>query len=274
MVVSMRARKAALLAVLALAGCRKAVQDPPILSLGDQTIRRSEFDKHLKALESQGAVVAPEARGALLESFLEERVLVLEARSRGLVSPNTSDLDEQRAVQRMLTDDVLSKVTVLDDEIAAYYKTHSQDFHVPERVALRQILVATEGEALEIQRHLQRDPTSFAALARAQSKSPEGPSGGVMGVFSRGELPAELETPAFALSPTGTDIVKTSLGYHVLKVDSHQAARDLSLEDARSGIRETLSREKSDQSVHDLVRELMARAKVNHEAATQPQSPS
>jgi peptidyl-prolyl cis-trans isomerase C len=273
MVVSMRAR-AALLAVLVLAGCRKTVQDPPILSLGDQTIRRSEFDKHLKALESQGAVVAPEARGALLESFLEERVLVLEARTRGLVNANTSDAEEQRAVQRMLADDVLSKVTVVDDEIAAYYKAHAQDFHVPERVALRQILVGTEGEALEVQRHLQRDPTSFAALARAQSKSPEGPSGGVMGTFSRGELPSDLETPAFALGPNGTDIVKTPLGYHVLKVDSHQPARDLSLDDARGEIRGILSREKSDQSVKELVRELMARAKVNHEAATQSQSPS
>ena len=95
-----------------------------------------------------------------------------------------------------------------------------------------------------------------------------------MGVFSRGELPPELEAVAFRLAPSAIEIVKSPLGYHVLKVDARQPARDRSLDDCRSEIREKLSREKSDQSVHELVRELMARAKVNNEVAIAPENPS
>jgi hypothetical protein len=57
------------------------------------------------------------------------------------------------------------------------------------------------------------------------------------------------------------------MGFHVLKVDARQPARDRPFEDCRGEIRDVLARQKSDQSVHELVRELLARAKVNHEAA-------
>jgi peptidyl-prolyl cis-trans isomerase C len=247
--------------------CHKP-KDPPILSLGDQEVRRSDFDRHLKALEAEGASVDQTTRTALLESFLEERVLVLEARSRGLVSPESSAADEQVAVQKMLNDDVLSKIQVSEDEIAAYYKDHSDEFHAPETVTLRQILVSTESEAREIERHVQKEPKSFEGIARAQSRSPEAAAGGLMGGFSKGELPSELEEAAFALPIGGIQLVKTGLGYHVLKVEARGPARDRPLDDCRAQVRDLLVRQKSDQSVHDIVRDLMARAKVNHEAAT------
>jgi parvulin-like peptidyl-prolyl isomerase len=245
-------------------------KDPPILSLGEQVVRRSDFQKHLTSLESQGAAIDPSARSALLESFLEERVLVLEARSRGLVRPDSSAADEQLAVQKMLSDDILSKVQVSDDEIASYFQDHGQEFRTPERVTLRQILVSTESDALEVERRIQKDPKSFESIARTQSRSPEAPNGGLMGAFARGELPPDLEKAAFSLGIGGTQVVKTDLGYHVLKVEAKAEARDRSLVQSRDEIRALLAREKSDQSVHDLVKELMARAKVNHEAANDP----
>jgi hypothetical protein len=257
-----------LLATLAV-GCSRP-KDPPILSLGDQVVRRSDFDRHLKALESQGAPIDPSARSALLDSFLEERVLVLEARGRGLVGPDSSPVEEQLAVQKMLADDLLSKIQVADDEIVAYYHDHGEEFRTPESVTLRQILVPTESEARDLERRLQKDPKSFETLARAQSRSPEAAAGGFMGGFSRGELPSELERAAFALPLGGTEVVKTGLGYHVLKVEGRGEARDRSLDDCRAQIRDLLARQKSDQSVHELVRDLMARAKVNHEAANDP----
>jgi parvulin-like peptidyl-prolyl isomerase len=237
-------------------------------------VLRSDFDKHLKALETDGATIDPAARPALLDSFLEEQVLVLEARNRGLITPQTPAPEAQSAVQKMLADDVLSKVAVLDDEVAAYFQSHKRDFHAEERVTLRQILVSTEGEAREIERHLQKDPMLFDSIARSQSKSPEGPDGGLMGTFSKGELPPALEQAAFSMASGATQIIQTPMGFHVLRVDARQAARERPFEECRGEIREVLARQKSDESVHELVRELLARAKVNHEAALEPQRPS
>ncbi len=242
--------------------------DPAILTLGDQVVRRSDFEKHLQALESRrGTAVDPPVREALLESFLEERVLVLAARGRGLLKPESSGEDEQRAVRRMLDEAVLSKVRVSDEEVARYYGEHREELRAPERVTLHQILVATESEALDALRRLQRDPKIFEALAQTRSRSPEAGAGGLMGTFSRGELPSELEQAAFSLQAGGLQIVRSPFGYHVLKVDSRESAREESLEECRGKVRELLSRQRSDQAVRQFIRELMARAKVNHEAA-------
>src|SRR5206468_2067988 len=87
---------------------------------------------------------------------------------------------------------------------------------VPETVTLRQILVPTLNEAREVRRRLGRTPKDFESIARQASKAPEAANGGLMGTFARGQLPAELEAAAFALPAGGTsDIVETSLGYHV-----------------------------------------------------------
>jgi parvulin-like peptidyl-prolyl isomerase len=92
-----------------------------------------------------------------------------------------------------------------------------------------------------------------------------------MGTFSRGELPLDLETAAFALSAGATsDVLHTSLGYHILRVDSRTDARRATLDESEGRIRATLLRESSDQKVRQFVSELMARAKVNHAAAKLP----
>ena len=138
-------------------------------------------------------------------------------------------------------------------------------------MTLRQILVPTETEARDVRRRLQKDQKSFEALARLRSKAPEASAGGLMGTFSRGQLPPDLEAAAFALPAGGmSDVLHTSLGYHILRVDSRTDARRASLDESESRVRETLLRESSDQKVRQFVSELMARAKVNHAAAQLP----
>ncbi|PYQ19240.1 MAG: hypothetical protein DMF79_13080, partial [Acidobacteria bacterium] len=65
-----------------------------------------------------------------------------------------------------------------------------------------------------------------------------------------------------------SDIVETSLGYHVLRVEARQEGRGSTLPEVQGRIRALLTREKSDRSVRQFVAELLARAKVNHAAAT------
>ena len=120
----------------------------------------------------------------------------------------------------------------------------------------------------DLKRRLYRDPRSFETLAGTRSKGPEAAVGGYMGTFERGQLPEELEEVAFRLTPGRTSQpVQTSLGYHVLRVDSRQPAREMPLEEARGWIRERLTRERADAAARAFVAGLLSRAKVNHEAA-------
>jgi parvulin-like peptidyl-prolyl isomerase len=172
-------------------------------------------------------------------------------------------------VRRLLAEAVLSRVSLTDAELEAYCRDHAHDFDTPERIRLRQILLPTPNEARDVVRRLKKDPKSFAALAQTRSRAPEASTGGAMGVFSPGQLPAELEQPAFALAAGETsDVVASPLGYHVLRVDERMAAREAGLPECREAARPDLLRRKSADSVQQFVQGLMARAKVNHEAVT------
>jgi hypothetical protein len=265
-----------LLALVVAAGLLGSCEDPDpvIVTLEDQQVRRSDFERHLAAVEARGlGPLAPEARQGLLDTFLEEQVLLMEARRRGLLAPDAPPEEAPRAVARLLAE-AIAPVAVPEAEIEAYFEAHTEEFHVPETVTVRQILVDTLNEARDLKRRLYRDSRSFETLAGTRSKGPEAAVGGYLGTFERGQLPEELEEVAFGLAPGRTSQpVQTSLGYHVLRVDSRQPPRELSLEEARGWIRERLTRERADADARVFVAELLSRAKVNHEAASRP-SPS
>jgi peptidyl-prolyl cis-trans isomerase C len=245
--------------------------DPVLLELGDETVRRSDFERHVAAVQARGGgtSLAPEVRQALLEPYLEERILVLEARARGLSARGDAEEKENESVRRLLSDAVLSRVSLTDAELDAYCREHARDFDRPERIRLRQILVPTSNEARDVVRRLKKDPKSFATLAQTRSRAPEASTGGSMGTFGRGELPSELEAAAFGLAAGETsDVVQSPLGYHVLRVDERVAASQTGLPQCREAARAELLRQKSDMSVREFVQGLMARAKVNHEAVT------
>jgi peptidyl-prolyl cis-trans isomerase C len=263
----------ALAAGLGLAACEES--DPVILSLDGESVRRSDFERHVAAVEARAqGPIDPKARPGLLEAFLEERALVIEARRRGQLAAGASVPEEPQAVARLLAEAVRVPEAT-EDEIAAYYRAHAVDLAVPETVTLRQILVGTLNEARDVKRRLGRDPKTFDAIARSQSKGVEAAAGGYMGPFERGHLPPELEAVAFALPEGGaSEPVETALGYHVLRVESRQQAREPSLEEARERIRDRLARARRAEAERAYVAEVLARAKVNHDAALRPSRPS
>nr|ADC35748.1 hypothetical protein [uncultured bacterium 293] len=240
-----------------------------ILALDGQEARRSDFEAYLTELQShQDTALPPAVREALLNEWLERRVLVLAARSRGLVKPGAGEAEERVAVEQLLASEMAARVKVSETEIADYARDHTAELGRPEEVTLRQILVPTANEARDVQRRLQKDPKSFELLAQSVSRGPEAGKGGLMGSFSAGQLPPELEAAAFALKPGETSgIVVTPLGQHVLRLEARTAAHPFSPEETRDRVRALLREKKSSLAQREIVAGLMARAKVNHEAA-------
>lgn len=273
---SMWKRPALGLAIAAAAGLVAGCEgrDPVILKLEGTEVRRSEFTKYLASVEARGEAPLEEAaRAGLLESFLEDRALVIEAAAHGLLAQGARADDERQAVARLLAAEVKPQAPS-EAEVRAYYGEHEAELVRPERVALRQILVPTLNEARDVKRRLAKDPKVFDALARSQSKGPEAEAGGFMGVFERGQLPAELEPPAFSLAEGGTsEPIESPLGYHVLRVDSRQAATTPSFEEASAEIRDRLARERRAAAERAYVAGIMARSKVNHAAALRTPRP-
>ncbi len=270
-----QAFRPALLLLLQLACAGRRAADPVILVLGDEVVRRSEFERHLAGLRDRGLEDAddPGVRRNVLDAYLEQRLLVLEARHLGRLSRGAPMEQEQAAAQALLAE-AASRVAVADAEVESYFAEHRSEFARPEEITLRQILVPTLNEARDVRRRLARDPRSFENLAQTRSHAPEASEGGLMGRFPRGQLPADLEAAAFDLRPgVPSEPVQSPLGYHVLRVDAHAEARERGLEECRAEIRHALQRAKAEAAEAALIRGLLARAKVNHEAAQSPGRP-
>src|SRR6266480_1304990 len=105
--------------------------------------------------------------------------------------------------QRVISSEVGSHITISDEEVTKYYEAHKTEFVRPEQVALREIVVSTEGKKPEDLPDLKKkaetalkrvqDGEDFGEIAKRLSDGSTKSQGGFLGIYKRGELSKELE---------------------------------------------------------------------------------
>ena len=162
-----------------------------------------------------------------------------------------SEMKNQILTQRVIGQEVASKVSVAKSEVGDYYNKHKADFVREETVFLREITIrpkdgtpaawaAAEKKAKDIQARA-RKGEKFTDLARQYSDADTAKQDGELGRFKRGDLKPDIEGIVFKQSKGYvTDLIKTEGGYEILKVDEKFAAGQASLEDVESEIMEKL----------------------------------
>ena len=241
-----------------------------IIQVGDHAITLREFfDDYDRAKLERGIAGDPQAAAALKNSLVKEtikRELILQhAHSAGMtVQPEEVNAEIARIrthypgeafremlaeqyvaydewverqkirmlVEKVVAEEVESKVTVSDEEAKAWFAAHPEIAKEPEHVRVSQILVPTEDEAKQLKTRLQRGD-DFAALAKEKSVSPEGKEGGDLGVFSPGEVPAGMDIVWKLKVGQPSDVVQSEYGFHLLKVTEHTPVRTLSFEEVK-----------------------------------------
>jgi peptidyl-prolyl cis-trans isomerase D len=150
-------------------------------------------------------------------------------------------IPEKRVVSYVLLDraTLQPQVAVTDRDIELYYQDHREEFRQEEEACASHILVkvkagdAAEGhpeaEAQSIAQGLLdqvRAGGDFAALAKAHSEDTgSAASGGDLGCFPPGRMVPEFDDAVFALQPGQvSDLVKTSFGFHVIRLASKREA--------------------------------------------------
>lgn len=142
-----------------------------------------------------------------------------------------------------------SKVQVSEKEIEEYYQIHRETkFHQPKAVRLRHILLRIpavtdlrEREKLRLRAERilweSRAGKDFAQLAREHSEDPSAAQGGDIGFFVQGQMLPPLDKAAFALKEGKiSNVIETSLGYHILKVEEVREEKTKSLKEASGEI--------------------------------------
>jgi len=133
--------------------------------------------------------------------------------------------------------EVLGRVAVTTDSVAAYYEACRTDFTEPEKVQVRHILTDAREKAEQVRARLV-DGADFAKLAGEVSIHPSARQGGVLPPFSRGTYQAPFEQAAFALKVGElSPVVETELGFHVIEKTAEVPARIKPLEEVAEQVR-------------------------------------
>ena len=182
-------------------------------------------------------------------------------------------IGEKRRVRYALVDvdQVRQQVTVPQAEIEAFYKQNLAQYTTPEQVGASHILLKIEGkdeaavrkQAEEISKRAKAGE-DFAALAKQFSEDDSNnATGGSLGEFGRGTMVPEFEQAAFAMKAGDiSDPVKTSFGYHIIKVEKSQPATTRPVEAVRSEIEEQLKWQKAQQQAESNAKALESQMKT------------
>ncbi len=170
---------------------------------------------------------------------------------------------KQKSISK-LYQEVTKDVTVDEDEIKAYFDAHKDQFNEPEMVRARHILVKTEEEAVDIRKELEQGG-EFESLAKKYSTEPGADqSGGELGFFPRGRMVPEFEEAAFSLSVGEiSQPVKTQFGYHLIKVEEKNAAKEATYADVdKETLKAMVLEQKKQEIFNEAFQDLKNNAKV------------
>jgi parvulin-like peptidyl-prolyl isomerase len=258
-----------------------------VLEIQGVTYSDADFQEYVRStIGGSGKSLAIPALSRLYDDFVEEKLFLRRARDQNVVltddeksdylaklkramgvdnnKPEPAISGETVLFEHLLVEKYLSllvkNISIEDEDISGFYSQHKSDYLQPERVQVSQILLASEGKATEVRGRLKdADEAQFRTMARAESAGPEAVKGGVMGVFSAGQLPPELEKFIFPLNAGEiSQVVGSSYGYHIFRVDKKFEARLISPAEAAPAIRANLLDQKSKEAVAAHLEELKA----------------
>lgn len=190
---------------------------------------------------------------------------------------------DQITIQKLIDREVRSRIVISPSEITAHYTRHLEKYQGQEAVRLSNILIRVGGGLDDVQAKTKAEELrqaieaggDFAELARQHSKGPAAADGGMIGWIERGRLIPEIEKAVFPLQPGQlSPVVKSSLGYHVFRLEERRAVQTKPIAEVQSQIRNTLFQEKFQQRYREWMTKLRDRAYITVKTAPSPEPAS
>ena len=176
---------------------------------------------------------------------------------------------------RIVSRKVRLRISVTEDEVTQYLEANRPKLETGLTYHARHILVLPETGAedaawenarirAEMLRTQLLKGTDFSELAKQYSRDASARDGGDLGTLKRGELAQDIETQILNLSPGQISTpYRSTLGYHIFKLESKETLDGENLARVRAQIREILFREKFDTRLDAWLKEIKQRAVID-----------
>ncbi|MFQ5964329.1 MAG: peptidylprolyl isomerase [Candidatus Scalinduaceae bacterium] len=163
------------------------------------------------------------------------------------------ELKEDLMIDEILRENVYKKVIVIPKEIRRYYKEHIDEFSKEDKLSFRQILIKfsrykkKEEAMLMAEKILNKikNGEEFQVLAKEYSQGPHSNNGGLWKFDEVKDFRKDLVANISNLKKgERSQIIETTIGYHIFKVEEIIPAQTLSFQQAQDEIDKILFREK------------------------------
>jgi peptidyl-prolyl cis-trans isomerase C len=208
--------------------------DTELAKVNQKTISRQDLLDALGSMnqpQRENVLKDMSARRQLFQQLVDQEVLAQEGEKLKL--DETAEFKKAMATFRrqLLVSQVTAKKLAgqgTPSEAKAYYESHKQDFS-GDRVNVQHILLKDEKEAKDIAQKAKDSSNDFQVLAEKYSVDPNAKNNrGNAGWILKGTMAPEFTEAAFA-AKEGSIVgpVKTSFGYHIIKVLAKQVGKPL-----------------------------------------------
>lgn len=177
--------------------------------------------------------------------------------------PDLYKVPEKRRVRYLAIDaqTLKAKQTVTQNEVQQRYQASLSTYSTPEQIRASHILFKTDGKNDDAQKKKAEEVLAkikagadFAAMAKQYSED-EGSKakGGDLDYFGKGTMYKEFEDAAWALTPGQvSDVIKTPVGYHIIKLVDKKPATTKSLAQVAPQIEDQIRTEKAQTEAQGL----------------------
>ena len=232
--------------------------------VGTDFMLAGETDE-LAALVSQQRVVR-EATIDVTALAAKQEVSEQEINSSYEQNKNNYIAPEQFKVSYIMLDAASQNVEVADTDIQAYYDQHQDEFTQPQRNRYSVIQTKTEAEAKAVLDELSKGG-DFAALAKEKSADIiSARNGGDMGWLEPGTTPDELKNSGLKDKGQLSGVIKSSVGFLVVRLDDIQPAQTKPLAEVKDAIAAKVKQEKAVDAYYALQQKVSDAASNDNES--------
>jgi len=273
-----------LLLVASLFACKKEDDSKVLVTINDDKITMSEFNKELDKIPmNMKMMVATESgKKTFLDRFIVKKLLLKEAEKGNIEQDKEfqnrlTEIKEQLIVESLLKKKLTSGASLTDEGLQKYYDANKEKFRKEREINTRHILMKSGEEAKQVKEKL-ASGEDFTELAKRYSIDPNAKAtGGDVGFHPKGTLLPEYEAAAFKLTKVGqvSPITKTQFGYHIIRLEGIKPPQYVPFAEVKEFIKQQLSQEKQKEVIDKYIEDLRKNSKISiNEALLKEQAPA
>lgn len=156
------------------------------------------------------------------------------------------DIEEKALIKKEIDFVMRKNIKISERELRDYFWTNLMKFRKPGSVKALQIMTDTPEKANEVLMMLSNGE-DFEKMAQKYSSADDAKSGGDLGYFGEGDMPAFISRAVSKLKPGDVSgVVKSPYGYHIFKLEERQVEATPKFDDVKEEVLAAYYEEKKD----------------------------